>query len=401
MSAMATMDPMDDVDAPDGVAARVPCRGFDAELALGDLFDAAGIAQWEAWLSAVARHAVHIVAPGTAAAAQPHAVLLQHELEPLLVLVARPPAPLAPELVALFEAHVRERIRYRLASTLQRDASARDWQALQASEARYRALAGQLEQRVQAQVADLQRARVYAFQAEQQRAVAQLAAGMAHEINNPIGFVAANLRSAQGYLAELRDAGAAAGDPALLEDFEALLQESVQGAARVAAIVAHLRVFSQVDAGAIGVVRPRALADAAVALLAGEVPAGVQVSVSGDPAPWACEAAAVSQAVFQLLRNALQAMAGRAGAVHLRLHDSGAGRVVEVQDGGCGMDPAVQARACDPFYSTRAVGQGVGLGLSVAAEVARRHGGRLELQSQPGQGTRVLLQLGTGDGRPL
>jgi signal transduction histidine kinase len=386
------------------MSARGLHGGFDAELALGDLFDAAELAQWETWLTAWARREVRIVSPGVHASLQHHALqdhawVMYHELEPLLALVTHTQTSLPPALTAAFEAHVRERIRYRLASTLQIDTSSRDWEALQASEARFCALASELELRVQAQVADLERARVYAFQAEHQRAVAQLAAGMAHEINNPIGFIAANLRSAQAYLAELRQGGlGAAADTALLEDFEALLEESAEGAARVASIVAQLRVFSQVDATAVASVQPRALVEAAVALLAREVPESVRVCIDGDPSPWSCEAAAVSQAAFQLLRNALQAMAGRAGAVHLRLQERAGERVLEVEDTGCGMSADVLDRACDPFYSSREVGQGVGLGLSVVSEVARRHGGRLELFSRPGEGTRAVLHLGAEAG---
>lgn len=373
------------------MSARLPAPAFDSELTLDSLFDAAERARWEAWLGALALRRVHVLAPAAPAArAAAHAQVLVHECEPLLALVAEPDAPLPPALVAAFSAHVRERIRYRLAARLQLDASAHDWAALQASEARYRALAGELEQRVRSQVADLERARVYAFRAEHQRAVAQLAAGMAHEINNPIGFVAANLRSAQAYLAELSATSAA--DPALRADFEALLAESAEGVARVAAIVSHLRVFSQVDGTAVGAVRPRTLVDAACALLERERPAGVQLHVDGDPAPWTCEAAALSQALFQLLRNALQAMAGRTGTVRVRLRD--APRELAVDDEGCGMDGAVLARACDPFFSTREVGQGVGLGLSVAAEVARRHGGWLELRSHAGRGSSAVLHLG-------
>lgn len=372
--------------------------GFDAELALDDLFTAAERLQWQAWLSACARCAVEIVGPQSAAARHPYAVVVEHELEPLLALVPQPSLPLPAALVALFKAHVRERIRYRLASGLQTHASALDWAALQASEARYKALADQLEQRVQDQVAELQRARLYAYQAEHQRAVAQLAAGMAHEINNPIGFIASNLRSARGYLDELRALQPQA-DAALFSDFQALLQECAEGTARVAAIVSQLRVFSQVDASPVTAVRPLVLVQAVLALLAPDVPAGVAVQVDGDPQAWRCEAAALSQAILQLLRNALQAMAGRQGRVRVLLqdglqHDGAAGRALTVLDAGCGMDAAVLARACDPFFSTRDVGAGRGLGLSVAAEVARRHGGRLELASRPGKGTRVRLLLG-------
>ena len=370
-------------------------HGFDAELVLGDLLAPGELAQWGRWLSACAPCEVQVVTPDAPAARWPHAVVLQHELEPLLALVPQPAMPLPPVLVTMFTAHVRERIRYQLASRLQTSASSRDWVALQESEARFRALAGELEARVHAQVADLQRARIFAFEAEQQRAVAQLAAGMAHEINNPIGFVASNLRTAQAYLAELCGEPSVAHD-ALLEDFRALLQESADGAARVAAIVAQLRVFSQVDAAAVSAQRPRTLVLAAAALLAPELPEGVTVQVDGDPEPWLCEAAALAQALLHLLRNAQQAMAGRQGSVRVVLGCSADGRAVTVHDSGCGMDAAVLARACDPFFSTRDVGQGVGLGLSVAAEVARRHGGRLALLSRPGLGTRATLLLGHG-----
>jgi signal transduction histidine kinase len=362
--------------------------GFDAEIRLDDLFDDAERAQWEAWLSAQAQREVRIVEPD---AFGWRAAVLYHELEPLLALTALPPAQLAPSLVAMFEAQVRERIRYRLASTLQTDASAHDYAALQASEARYRALAEELERRVQTQVAELARARLHAFQAEHLRAVAALAAGVAHEINNPLAFVTANLRSARGYLRDLQ--AAAASQAELLADFDALLDETGEGVARLAGIVGQLRVFSQVDAPLLAPACPRALAEAAAAVLAAEVPPGVALRIDGEARPFVCEAAALSQALLHLLRNALQSMDGRSGAVQLRLEESKGAVLLQVRDNGCGMAAEVLARACEPFFSTRPVGSGVGLGLAVAADVARRHGGRLLLQSQVGEGSCVTMML--------
>ncbi|MCM5681611.1 ATP-binding protein [Schlegelella sp. S2-27] len=361
---------------------------FDAEIDFADLFGDAELADWQDWLSALHRAPVRLLPPQQAEAGD---WVIEHELESLLAVRAAL-EPLADPVRAVFSRYVRERIRYRLASRLHITATQADYERVLASEARYRGLAAQLEERVQQQVAELQRAQLYAFQAEQLRSVAQLAAGMAHEINNPVGFLSSNLRTARDYLGELRPLTAPSGTE-LIDDFGALLDEALEGARRIATIVAHLRQFSNVDRSSVCEADVAALAKAVIALIRTEIPGTVTLHYCGpELLYWVCEPARISQALHQLMRNASQAV-GDNGRIELHCTLDGNELSLRVCDNGCGMSEETRARACDPFFSTRDVGQGVGLGLSLAAETARLHGGRLLLRPGPDAGTEVELRL--------
>jgi two-component system NtrC family sensor kinase len=364
-------------------------QAFDAEVGFSDLFNQADLADWQAWLSSLHGAKVELLAPHEAAGGD---WVIEHELEPLLAVRAAGTGGLGETLRAMFHAFVRERIRYRLASSLHINATQSDFERLRASEARYRELAEQLEQRVKEQVTELQRAQLYAFQAEQLRSVAQLAAGMAHEINNPLGFLSSNLRTAKSCLQDLQPAPGS--PPEVMQDFLEMMDEALEGGRRIAVIVAQLREFSNVDRSAACEADIAGLVHAAMAVASTEWPGHATVRYSGPQTmPWRCEPGRISQALHQLMRNACQAVSKDCGEIELGCELVGQELVLRVRDNGCGMTADVCARACDPFFSTRDVGQGVGLGLSLAAETARHHGGRLTLRSEPGQGTEVELTL--------
>jgi two-component system NtrC family sensor kinase len=306
--------------------------------------------------------------------------------------------------------------RYRMASELHLESVHADYQALhvqhaalQQSEARYRALAAQLEQRVAAQTRAIEHAQRQFFHTEKMASVGTLAAGMAHEINNPIGFIRSNLGSAAQYVDNLAEALLAyrGGDAAaaqlawrrhdidaVLQDFPGLLAESAAGADRVAGIVHKLKAYASVEcAGAV----PADVAEAVravAALVAEQLPAGARLELDLAPLPaLACDPGRVRQMLLALLDNARQALDG-AGAGLIRVSgrvDGGAIRLV-VEDDGCGVAPDIAARVFDPFFTTRDVGQGMGLGLTVARDIASAHGGSVALDSA-GAGTRVTVAL--------
>lgn len=278
---------------------------------------------------------------------------------------------------------------------------------LEESEARYRALSAQLEARVQAQVALIEQGQRRLFQAERMASVGNLAAGMAHEINNPIGFIRSNLGSAAAYLGTLATAlaGPARADPQLswvLEDFASLLAESSAGADRVARIVADLKAYAGSGAGAapLEMADPNAALRGALAQL-GAVAAGVRIEHALAPAaPLVCDSAGLERVALALLKNACGAMRGRSGAV--RLSSAGAAREWQfsVSDDGAGIDEATQARMFDPFFTTADVGGGMGLGLTLAADIVRFHRGRIDVRSAPGEGSTFTVRIPRGAGGP-
>jgi signal transduction histidine kinase len=279
---------------------------------------------------------------------------------------------------------------------------------LEASEARYRELSAQLEHRVKQQVGVIESAQRQLFQAEKMASVGQLAAGMAHEINNPIGFIGSNLRTAREYASRVQalrapvEQGDVAACAALwqrldldyvLDDFGTLLDESAAGAERIARIVADLKAFSCIDTSADTLVDLNACLPVVTRLAQAQFGAHAHIALELDALPPVRgDGGKLNQVFLSLLQNADQAVAD-GGSIVVRGAFAG-GRVnVTVEDDGAGIAPELLSRVFDPFFTTRAVGQGTGLGLTVSRDIVMAHGGDLTLESEPGRGTRVTVCL--------
>ena len=276
-------------------------------------------------------------------------------------------------------------------------------EALMASEARYRSLNEQLEARVREQVAVIERSQRRMYLAERMASVGNLAAGMAHEINNPIGFIRSNLSSAKGYVATLAKAvGSQSWEPAtaedlafVLDDFASLLDESVGGADRIGRIIEDLKTYASSGTARMALADPGVALHGAVRLL-GELPAGLRLEQDLPALPvCACDSAGLQRAVLAMLLNARRAMQGRAGVIRIGAAMREGTLAITIADQGCGIDPAIRERIFDPFFTTHDVGGGAGLGLTVASDVVRAHHGSIELDSVPGQGScfTVLIPL--------
>lgn len=293
--------------------------------------------------------------------------------------------------------------KYRLAASLHHDtteASFAELQhqhaALQDSEARYKVLSEQLQSRVDKQVKVIEGAQQQLYESARLRAIGQLAAGVAHEINNPIGFIASNLRVAGEYLEELSAKLPAEQETGVvLEDFRALLQESINGAQRIAAIVADLKTFSNIDQQDFVPCDLNQLIATTCHLIEAECSHGLSIEQRlGQLPQLAGYPAKISQALYNVLDNAVKAVAGPEGRVRIssRVAESGCSEVV-IEDNGCGI--ATEHLDClfDPFFTTRPVGSGTGLGLSVARDIMTAHRGEILVRSKPGAGTRVTLRF--------
>lgn len=337
-----------------------------------------------------------------------------HEGEPMGRLMA-PDAARAGTAIGMLQLLARANQRYRMAIGVHEAAVAEDYAALQRqhaelerSEARYRALSEQLEQRVTEQVATIESAQRQLYQAERMASVGQLAAGMAHEINNPIGFVRSNLASARQYLAQLSETLQAwrRGDGAaalalwqghdldfVLQDYPSLLDESSAGADRIARIVASLKAFSNVDGQGDAPFDPNESLRNTAAVAQSQVGAGQQLELCLTPvARLRGDIGQLNQVLLSLVQNALTAI-GPQGRVQLLSQQRGEEVWLQVRDNGVGMDAATLARIFDPFFTTRAVGQGTGLGLTVSRDLVRGWGGRIEVDSRPGQGACFSIVL--------
>lgn len=345
-------------------------------------------------------------------APQVHREPLILELEPIAYLCSN--TANSSTLVAarsLMLALLRAQIRFKMASTLHLEAVAEDFESLKReharlseSEARYKALNEELERRVKKQVSELEDRQQMLYQAEKLASVAQLAAGMAHEINNPLSFVRSNLSTFQKYLnkfAELKTrlGTAQQGWQALdldfiLEDSADLLQESSKGLERIAYIVTDLKAFSNVDRNNEEFADLNEFLHQAASVIEKQLPPGINIHFNLLPLPSiVCLPGHLNQLFFNLLRNAMLAIkdAGRPGDIKILSEANEEGILIRIHDDGIGMTPEQLEHAFEPFYTTRPVGSGVGLGLATARNIVLAHSGRISLDSKPDLGTTVTL----------
>ncbi|WP_313952647.1 bacteriohemerythrin [Accumulibacter sp.] len=255
------------------------------------------------------------------------------------------------------------------------------------------------------------------LQSEKMAAVGQLAAGVAHEINNPIGFVSSNLASLKRYVERLLgviDAAApavaalAAAHPARLaaeqalqeaeldflrEDIPDLIGESADGLARVRKIVADLKDFSHVEEAEWQEADLNRGLESTLNVVWNELKYKAQVVRDlGELPAVRCIPAQLNQVFMNLLVNAGQAIE-TSGTITLRSGHEGRHVWVEVEDTGGGMPPEVQKRIFEHFFTTKPVGTGTGLGLAISWEIVQRHNGSIAVDSQLGQGTRFRIRL--------
>ena len=257
------------------------------------------------------------------------------------------------------------------------------------------------------------------LQSEKMAAIGQLAAGVAHEINNPIGFVNSNLGTLQKYVHKLLQvvsayeiaepvppAGVVAARQAadldyLRRDILDLLKESEEGLSRVKKIVQDLKDFSHVDQADWQDADLNAGMDSTLNVVWNEIKYKAEVKREyGQLPPVRCLAAQMNQVFMNLLVNAAQAIDER-GTITVRSGVEAEGVWIEVSDTGRGMSADVQRRIFEPFFTTKPVGKGTGLGLSLSYDiVVKKHGGRIDVQSEPGKGSRFRVWLPLGRSRP-
>ncbi len=246
-------------------------------------------------------------------------------------------------------------------------------------------------------------------------AVGQLAAGVAHEVNNPAAYVLANLDLVTRQVAKLRSHAAAvseavaAGDerrqlelaktalpPGKLDDVARFLSECVDGMRRIVSVVGDLKTFSRSESQD-ETLDVNELVRVAARMLEKTISYRAQLRLELEPLPATRgNRSRLTQAVTNLLLNAAQAIAeGNPGANYVRLATAVAGQQmhVVVEDTGVGMTADVQRHLFEPFFTTKPVGEGTGLGLSLTHEIISQHGGTIAVRSEPGRGTTFTLSL--------
>jgi signal transduction histidine kinase len=263
------------------------------------------------------------------------------------------------------------------------------------------------------------------LQSEKMASVGQLAAGVAHEINNPIGFVNSNLGSLKGQVEDLlsviaayeKTDGVLSEHPELMalvrqakeksdldyvrDDIRSLIDESRDGVLRVKRIVENLKDFSRVDASEWHFANLEQGLDSTLNIVWNEIKykAEVKKEYAGLPEV-ECIASQMNQVFLNLMVNAAQAIE-ESGFITLRTGFTEALVWIEVEDSGSGIKPEHLNRLFEPFFTTKPVGKGTGLGLSLAYSIVQRHHGLLDVRSELGKGTVFRVSLPTRRDTPL
>jgi two-component system NtrC family sensor kinase len=283
------------------------------------------------------------------------------------------------------------------------------------AEERLRRLNDELEQRIEDEVVKSRQKDAFLLQQDKMASIGQLAAGVAHEINNPMGFIISNLKTLREYIQGLTGYIEAFEQlHCLLPDVEQqrlaalrkqldvafittditpLLSESLDGADRVKQIVLDLKDFARVDEvdaretdlnqcvrSTVNIVRNELKYVAQLDLLLGEIPMVF------------CNPQQINQVITNLLVNAAQAIEGH-GSITVTTFQEGEQVVLTIADTGKGMPEDVRKRIFEPFFTTKPVGQGTGLGLTISYDMVKKNGGDISVESEPGRGTSFTVRL--------
>jgi two-component system NtrC family sensor kinase len=257
------------------------------------------------------------------------------------------------------------------------------------------------------------------LQQEKMASIGQLAAGVAHEINNPMGFITSNLGAlgkyterfnsfvaavdeelaASGVTPELRERLLASKKKLkidfMLEDIPNLLAETSNGAERVKKIVQDLKSFSRIDSAEYAVVDLNQCLESTIHIFGNALNSKARlITEFGEIPAISCLPQQLNQVFMNLLQNAAQAIEVE-GDIRVRTADGNGNVLVEIEDNGCGITPENLARIFEPFFTTRPVGKGAGLGLSIAYDIVKKHGGEISVESEVGKGStfRIMIPL--------
>ncbi len=263
---------------------------------------------------------------------------------------------------------------------------------------------------------ELKMTQAHILQQEKMASIGQLAAGVAHEINNPIGFVGSNLGTLGKYLDRVTDylafetgqiaarsldelEGELAGKRKalkldyVLDDARQLIAESLDGTDRVRQIVQNLKSFSRVDEAEYKFAQINDCLESTLNIVWNELKYKATVNREyGELPPVKCYPQQLNQVFMNLLVNAAHAIE-KQGEITVTSWAADGCVHVAVKDSGCGIPPEVQKRIFEPFFTTKEVGKGTGLGLSISYDIVKKHGGEIRVESTPGAGTTFTVQI--------
>ncbi|MDA0746069.1 MAG: ATP-binding protein [bacterium] len=246
---------------------------------------------------------------------------------------------------------------------------------------------------------ELKTAQVQMVHSEKMAGLGRLVAGVAHELNNPIGFIYANMDHLRRYVGELRELchgvspEVVARREKVFETLGRLIASCAGGADRIKRIVLGLRTFSRLDEADRKVVDIHEGIDTTLALLEHQFKDRIQIKKEyADLPPVECYAGQLNQVFMNLLTNASDAIEEE-GEIFIRTHLEEDRVRIEFQDTGSGIRPQDLEHIFEPFFTTKDVGEGTGLGLSISYGIVQEHGGEILVDSAVGKGTTFTLVI--------
>ncbi|HEV2827912.1 MAG TPA: ATP-binding protein [Pyrinomonadaceae bacterium] len=267
---------------------------------------------------------------------------------------------------------------------------------------------------------ELERLQAQIIHSEKMASLGQLSAGIAHELNNPAGFIYGNMDLLKCYVAELetllvryekigiehepsaiaslrseRDA------EKIFNDLYSIISDCLEGAERVRDIVQNLRLFSRLDEAEFKQINLSEGIDSTIRLLSRYYMSS-RIALHreyGELPPVGCYAGQLNQVWMNLLSNAAQSIVDK-GEVFISTSVEDDWAVVRVSDTGSGIEPDLMQRIFDPFFTTKPVGEGTGLGLSISYGIIERHRGTITVESKPGSGTTFTVKIPLGLSAP-
>jgi two-component system NtrC family sensor kinase len=243
---------------------------------------------------------------------------------------------------------------------------------------------------------DLQHIQAQLIQSAKMSSLGELVAGIAHEINNPLGFATSHLGTAQRNLAQLEPELRAILPAASLERLDRAnnrLSEMGIGLERIRDLVLKLRTFSRLDEGERKLVNVRECIDSVLTIFGHRLKGRIEVHVEvGEPESIDCYPALFNQALSNLLSNAIDAIPAQ-GHIAITAHGVEHDYVLSVADSGPGIPEALRTRVVEPFFTTKPVGEGTGLGLSITYSIVQKHGGALQIGDASGGGAVLTIRL--------
>jgi signal transduction histidine kinase len=263
------------------------------------------------------------------------------------------------------------------------------------------------------------------IQSEKMASIGQLAAGIAHEINNPAGFIISNLDILNKYIGritpifqryvqletslaqhqipelshltrEIKDLRDHSAMDHILTDLPQIVSESLEGIQRIKKIVYDLRTFSHAEAIEPKYAFVNDLLDFSLNLIWNEIKHKAEVVKEYSDVPKLfCYPQQLRQVFLNILKNAVQAIEKR-GKIIIKTYEENNNIFIEIIDTGCGIPEELQNRIFEPFFTLREVGKGTGLGLSIVYGLIKKHKGDITVKSKSGEGTKFIIKLPIG-----